>query len=299
MKNTKKPVDMREFAFVVTKPLQFLFAAGIIRQLGISDQSFLVVTNSFRDAEAVCERASRADWDLSSMDIRFCADRSEAEQYATRLGVRTLFVDSDVGLRRFLLLLKTQLGLKRPQIWVYEEGLGSYRTDLYKQDIKHRLFDALGIGTHFGGSRLTRGIYVCEPSLFRERFPDQVVEVRKIARTPCEIIEGNLKEWSRIFDYVPVSPSSETACALYLTDWSVHPDGVARLNEFPGDKYMKPHPHIKEIPAVTGVELISATPPAELVLIDLLGTYQSVTVFHHGSSCEKYVGDQRVSYVLV
>lgn len=289
--------DRCEVAFVVTKPIQLVFAVGIIRQLELRDAACLIMTDDFKDAYYVCRRASEVDWDLSSVGIKFCADRSDAERIAAKLGAKQIFVDSDVGLKRFLLLLRTQIRIKRPRIWVYEEGVGTYRTDLYEHGLKRRIFDVVGVGTRFGGSRFTSGIFVRDPDRFRKLFPNNSSEVRHIECTPSEMLSENLEQWSEIFGYRPVSASSESACALYLSNWLVHQSGLEHLRKFLGDRYFKPHPHIKTLPEVTDIALVSATAPAELVLMDLLEKYTCVTVFHHGSSVEHYVTDERIAYV--
>ena len=284
-------------AFIVTKPLQLVFAASIIRQLDIADQSVLIITNDFLGAEDVCVRARTLDWDLSAMKIQFSVDRRMAERVATDLGVKRVFVDSDVGLKRFLSLLKTQIIKEPPEIWVYEEGIGTYRNDLYKDSLKRRVFKVLGIGTHFGDSRYTRGIYVRNPNQFLEKFPKVEVEVCQIKLTASETLDQNIEEWAIAFNYTNVQPGQTEECALYLTDWEVHDVGIIRLNEFLGDRFIKPHPHIKSSIEVPTVQMISATAPAELVLMDLLANYVQVTVFHHGSSCERYIDNKRVSFV--
>lgn len=297
MTNTPLKPVLRDYGFVVTKPLQLIFATSIIRQLGIAERSTLVITDDFKDALAVCKRLQLLKWDLSPVDIRYCADRSKAEQFASGLGAKILFVDSDVGLKRFLLLMKTQIRSQRPEIWVYEEGHGSYRTDMYQNDTKRRFLESLGIGTHFGGSRFTNGIYLRDPDLYVDRFPFPGIKVRRIEHGPSETIGRDLETWANIFAFSPVKPDQEKACAIYLTDWSVHQEGMSRLNAFSGDKLMKPHPHMKTPPALPGIEILSATAPAELVIMDLLDKYPRVSVFHHGSSCERYVVDERLTYV--
>lgn len=287
----------RDYAFIVTKPLQLMFATSIIRQLEIAERSVLIITDDFKDAIGVYERLRLLESDLSLVDIRFCSDRNKAEMFATELDIETLFVDSDVGFKRFLILLKTQIRKRRLKIWVYEEGHGTYRSDMYQNHAKRRFFEFLGIGTHFGGSRFTRGIYLRDPELFIERFHFSAIDIRRIEHTPSEILRHNLETWVRIFDYSPVKPGQADDCAIYLTDWRVREEGLAQLHNFRGRRFVKPHPHIKTPPHVHGTENISATAPAELVLIDLLEKHSRTTVFHHGSSCERYVIDERLSYV--
>jgi len=293
---TSRPT-VRDYAFVVTKPLQLVFATSIIRQMGIAERSTLIITDDFNDALAVSERLKTLEWELSLIDTRFCADRRKAEQVATTHGAKVLFVDSDVGLKRFLLLSRTQMRRHRPQIWVYEEGIGTYRNDMYPNVAKRQFFKSLGIGTHFGGSRFTRGVYVREPKLFLERFQSIGKEVRYIENSPAETLGRDIKAWAYIFNYTSVEANQADTCTIYLTDWNVREEGLARLDASCGIRFVKPHPHIKTLPDVLGAKILSATAPAELVLMDLLEKYARVTVIHHGSSCERYVVNQRLSYV--
>lgn len=287
---------MHEFAFIATKPLQLLFAVAIIRQLGVADRSCMIVTDDFNDAEAVATRLGTADWDLSEINVHFCPERRKAERLAVDLGAQKIFVDSDVGVKRFFILLWTQIRRRRPEIWVYEEGLGTYRADLYQQP-KRSMLEVAGVGTRFGGCLITTGIYIREPDDYRRRFPQGPGKARKIACSPCEAIGRDFAEWSRIFDYKPVSSSTGDRCSIYLGNWTTDTIDLEWFKSLSGDKYFKPHPHLRPGPAVAGVLTVSPTAPAELVLMDLRTKYMHIDVFHHGTSCERYMSVDGVSFV--
>ncbi|MBV7410711.1 hypothetical protein [Maritimibacter sp. DP1N21-5] len=286
---------MYEFAFIVTKPLQLLIAVAIIRQISAENKSCIVITDSFNGARIVVSRLGAVDWDLSSIDVRFCANREDAELLAANLGVRNIFVDSDVGIRRFRNILRTQMRSDHPEIWVYEEGLGTYRTDLYRRP-KRCFFGMLGIGTRFGGCALTRGVYVLDPALYQDSFPHNKKEVHKIICMPSETIDCDFDVWCHVFSYSPITSNNGEVCSVYLSGWHIESDELTRFRTMSGDRYFKPHPHIKFAPPVRGVHMISAAAPAELVLMDLRKSYRHVNVFHHGSSCERYVSDERISF---
>ena len=272
-----------EFAFIVTKPLQLLFAVSIIRQLGAASRATVIITDSFSDAEGVSRRLATIDWDMSALEIRFCPDRSKAELLATQLNARQIFVDGDVGVRRFLILLQTQMRLRRPEIWVYEEGIGTYRTDLYGQT-KRQFLGLFGVGTRFGGCMFTKGMYVMQPALYQSRFPQNRKMLVEVIASPAETISRDFDSWCHIFAYAPVaSPVSDT-CAIYLSNWVIEEQALAHLMATTGDKFIKPHPNIRQDISISGVVTLTGGAPAELILTELRQKYRRMTVYHRGSS---------------
>lgn len=284
-----------EFAFVVTKPLQLIFTVAIIRQLNVADRSCIIITDSFSGSEGVAERLRSVDWDLSRVGVLFCRDRSKAEQIVADMGAKKIFVDGDVGVRRFLILLKTQICINRPEIWVYEEGHGTYRTDLYSNS-KRAIFASLGVGTHFGGSSLAKGLYVLAPDEYDKAFPHHKKEVHQIESAPYDTIKRDFTAWCEIFSYVPITNTGQKTCALYLSSWVIDPIAIERLKKMPGDIFIKPHPHIRNFEPVPGIMSIDPGAPSELVLIALLKEYDHVEVFDHMSSVRRYIHDSRLIY---
>jgi len=138
---------------------------------------------------------------------------------------------------------------------------------------------------------------VREPEIFKNQFPKAGIDICEIKLKVLETLGRNIEEWSDAFNYSNLQAGQTGECAIYLTSWVVHNVGLARLNEFVGDRFMKPHPYIKSTPELSKIQIISASAPAELVVMDLLTKYTQVTVFHHGSSCERYVDDERVVFV--
>lgn len=282
----------------MTKPLQILVALSIIKQLDIRDRTHLVIVDSFYNARLVYERMKSADWDFSDLAISFCASHREAHQFSIESGINTLFIDSDVGAQKYFDLLKIKLKRRNLNIKVYEEGLGTYRTDLYS-GTKKTIFDFAGIGTHFGGCALTSQIHLCDPEAYHKNFPKYKKPVKKLELGPLDIIRQYFPSLSHIFDYCsPAAPTSDL-CHIYLSSWHVDRSFLEKFSMLAGDKYLKLHPHIK----VTGEwglgTLVSRTAPAEMVLLDMMEKYKSVSVFHHGSSVEQYISGKNVIFIRV
>lgn len=289
---------MKDTAFIVTKPLQILVALSIIKQLNIQATSHLVIVDSFFNAEMIFERLKLADWEYSNISIEFCNSTKEAYKFVGSIAINNLFIDADVGVRKYMCLLGIKIRRRLKKIFVYEEGLGTYRSDIYS-GLKREIIKFFGIGVHFGGSGITNGVYVCCPSEYLENFPKYRKSVEKIRCSPQEILRLYFDKFSCIFDYSPSSGLCGEVCNIYLSNWQIDRKFTEKFSALPGDKYLKPHPHIKAEDLSEYGTLIGRTAPAEMVLIDLMEKYKFVNVFHHGSSVEKYISAKNIAFIRV
>lgn len=289
---------MRDTAFIVTKPLQILVALSIIKQLDIRDKTHLVIVDSFFNANLVYQRMKSIDWDFSELSVKFCKSVSEAYQFVGRSGVKKFFIDADVGVRKFLSLVHLKIKCWPLSINVYEEGLGTYRADLYS-GIKKTILDLMGIGTQFGGCALTNCLYLYDPEAYRENFPKYKKKLNKISSSPVDTILLYFTSLSHIFDHTLLAERASDSCHIYLSTWHVDYNFIEKFSALPGDKYLKLHPHIKTVDGASWGALVSRTAPAEMILIDMMKKYKSVNVFHHGSSVERYISGENITFTTV
>lgn len=289
---------MRDTIFIVSQPLQILVALSIIKQLGIDQRSYLAIVGTFYNARLVYERLATANWELSPLSIKFFESHKDANKFIIKSRASNLFTDGDVSVKKYLELQSIKLRRKSITINVYEEGLGTYRTDLYS-GLKKRILNLLGVGTNYGGCILTDSLYLFNPDLYKNTFPKSQVKLVQIAMRPVDIISSYFDSLSFIFDHSPISRGSEDVCHVYLSSWGVDYDFLKEFSKLRGDKYIKLHPRAKAIRGENYGVMVSRTPPAEMVLLDMMGKYKTVNVYHHGSSVEKYFSEKNVVFLKV
>lgn len=289
---------MRDTAFIVTKPLQLLVALAIIKQLNVQEKTYLIIVDSFYNAKLVYERIRSADWEFSETSVEFFQSLDGAYHFAGECGAKSLFIDADVGVRKYFTLLRLKLKRRIQNINVYEEGLGTYRIDLYA-GTKKTLLDLVGIGTRFGGCSLTNCIHLYEPETYRKNFPKHKASIKKIKYRPKDIIQLYFPHLNYIFDGDNITNNSSESCHVYLSSWHVDYNFMKIFSSLPGDKYLKLHPHIKTIEKINCGTLASRTAPAEMILMSLKEKYRFVNVFHHGSSVERYISAKNINFIRV
>lgn len=285
-------------AFIVTKPLQIIVSLSIIRQLEIANMSHVVVVDRFSNARRVWENLKSYEGAMCSLSTSFAATSEEAYRFLRNQRFSAIFIDSDVGLRRYLDLITIRLNNPDVDINVYEEGLGTYRTDLY-DGIKKHLLRFLGIGTHFGGCKLTSAIYLYEPDEYSQLFPKPGLDVHQIAIKPVDFIESFFGDICQLFEYLSSMPrAKEARCNVYLPSWSINELFINIFEALDGDNYVKPHPHARTFSSER-CTTIAPEVPAEILLFDLKNKYDIVNVYHNGSSVERYVEYPNINYVRI
>jgi len=284
-------VPMNCFIFVVTKPLQLIIATAIVSQLRGKGKVFLCVVDHFYDSKNVTERLKneKSDWD----GVCWFADKKDAIFFAVSQEPKCIFVDSDVGFYNSIVLLVAKIISLKTLFYIFEEGIGSYRDDLYAWP-KNKVLESLGIATSFGQSKSVSGIWLYEPSKYLKKFKNYNKECYKIDREVCVVIRENLDFFTRIFDFSDFFDGvviQSSTCNIYISSWSVDYDVIEQVSKKFGDLYIKQHPHIKynEVKSNHVGMLIPTSVPAEIVVVRLLSFYSKVNIYHHGSSLVKYL----------
>ena len=278
--------------YIVTKPLQILIAKAIKDQLNPECHSYLIVIDYFNNSKSVYENLKNEDWGYAG--IYWASDKKNAIEYIRKIKAHSVFVDSDIGVRNLFFLARVKLVSVFPDIYVYEEGMGTYRTDLYskKKSFFLRLF---GVATHFGSSILTAGVFVYEPGRYLSLFPEYNKLCNKIKNNLISLIEDKRLNLQAIFDDSDAAKKIERKskeCSVYLSSWSVDKTFLDNFQKIAGDKYVKLHPHIKiytELGLKKGVQQLPSSLPAEIALLNLAKIYDRVAVYHHGSGVSLYL----------
>lgn len=289
--------------YIASKPLQYMVCEMLAHQKG--GVSHLIMVNMFVEARSACERASRlVAWKTCS----FAKNRFLSFFRASLLGPSHLYIDGDIGTRLFFYCGLFKLLNPRADIYVYEEGIGTYREDIYEsswtQKIKSFFFKYSGISTYFGGCYFTSGVYVYCPNKYSRVFPEMHGKIRRIDTSLQEYCISEGDNLMSIFGGEKgISVGHGDSCALYLSGWDID---IQALSGFPGwsgqeIRFAKYHPYIRRPPlsACQDVINIPGLIPAELLILELAASYSSVVVFHHGSSASEYITLDNVFFVNI
>ncbi len=265
-------------AFIVTKPLQFMIADMIARQENEGEHIDFLVVDLFAGASDFVERFNRLD--RENQRAIYFAEQRAAYAHAAEAEYGIVHTNCDVGFRIYQMLKR----FKGKSVRVYEEGVGTYRNDLYS-GFKRRLLHGRGIGTVFGGSDIAQFIYVFDPASYYQRVQGIRAIPVKIDGSVAGYVSENRTILSHLFGAGDQEPSDKSA-TVYLSDWDVDQRIVARLRK-EDPFFLKPHPHRKE--SLSGEDVLPGGVPAEVLITILAQAYRSLTVYHHGSSAAHYL----------
>ncbi|MFB2531539.1 hypothetical protein ACEYYA_05150 [Paracoccus sp. p3-h83] len=276
-------------AYVVGKPLQILIAHALRRDRA-GQPSQIIIFDEFDGAREVTDRLAR----LAEVEVTYAASRDDAMTAARLLAPKSIFIDADVGPRSFIRLARLKAALPRINIHVFEEGVGTYRSDLYR-GWRERLFRLIGIGTRFGHSRFTDYINVLEPAEYKEKV-GEVATVLQISTSIAQVIEDDFDFWAKVFAMPDFPIPGHSECALYMTNWQPEAAIAEKLSAKRVDLYIKPHPHLRDHTLFASGIMAPAGLPAEILIPYLAKNYDIVRIYHHGTSAERYVDLPNVAF---
>jgi len=285
-------------SFIAGTPLHLMISLSLIRELNLENNAEIKIIDYFSDARNVCRRLSELDWHFSS--IKFSLFPSHRHSYvdSIRNGSDYLYIDNDASFQRYLDLIAIKTFKKNIKVQVFEDGVGSYRTDLY-HGLKKKIFDKIGVATHMGGSPFTDKIFVFEKDRYDRIFSNNITEVVQISTSPRKIISEFSDALSYVFHYNSPKIVTSKNCNIYLSCWEIDFNFLLSFSDLIGDKFVKLHPHIKNFYNTTGLDLINNSTPAEIVLLDMLEKYEKVFVYHHGTSVEQYISNDRLTFIEI
>lgn len=274
---------------------------AIIDQLPRDIQKDLLIVDYFSGAQKVSARLNELN--LAECSVWFFADEAKAFSFVRRRRYKKIFIDSDVGFIRNLTLIKLWALCPESRIAVYEEGVGTYRNDLYA-GLKKRIMEALGCGVYFGGNWRTSELYLYQPELCQNKLRAQKLPIHK-SISSLLVCMANTFEY--IFDsadfFEKIMQRNESSrCLIYLSNWQLDKAVVDQLKQMRCLTIVKPHPHIKELGMLNemeGMVLAPAGIPAEMLISMVSRKFDHVKVLHHGSSVVRYVNYESVEFCTV
>lgn len=279
-----------------------MVALTIIKQIDSRIEIEFLFVDSFFGAKNVSSALDRESGFKGR--VKFFKTHNQVHTHTRKAGYDRIFIDSDVGLRNFLTLLRFKTNNFQAKIAVYEEGLGTYRIDLYRG--LRRFLGYFGVGIHFGGCFFTDEIFLFNCSEYRKNFPGNKTSILQIEEKIDTFITGNLLILNKIFGYsnnfFPTqSKDKNKSCLIYLTNWTIKNEVIEKLNSINCVKIIKPHPHLKNFSykkTNTFIEIAGCI-PAELLVANISNYFEEVIIYHHGSSIVRYSTVENVKFILI
>lgn len=279
--------DRPSVGFVATKPLQIMNSINVWRQLG-SPGASLCIAPLFAESAAVAKRLYAENPGFAS--ISMVRSRVAAVMSLAARGVQRIFLDSDVGIKTPTAMRIARLVRPRLRFSLYEEGTGLI--EMPPEDAPGPFSQALGAITAFGESPLTEEVWTYHPAAVRRRLPD--MKTLGIDQSLADFVRTNRDLLVKVFwpSFVgDVDRWSGPRSCVYLSSWQVHPRAQQYMERSDAFTVWKLHPHIQgdvTLPAHVD-QVIPAGVPAELLIMEMARTFDSVEVLHHGSSTEMYL----------
>lgn len=270
----------------------------------------LIVVNNFSNAKAISGIVRQTGlWDK----VIFVEKRPRAFTHAALIRPDELYIDTDVGSRMFRHLLMVKCSKPSCKVFVYEEGQNTYQySKIYFDDnrgwianMRRHVYPKLGYGVFYGGSYWCDGIYLCNPKIYKDTFGSRAKKTYEIETPPAEYCARNRSELFSIFcGSNEILHAHGSECIIYLSAYTISESFLqdelfASANAY---RVIKPHPRIKnpvEKYSHFADSVIASSVPAELLLLEVAEKFERVHVYHHGSSIERYINSDNMTYTKI
>lgn len=213
---------------------------------------------------------------------------------AAKLKPSAIYIDNDLGLKLYLYFSLTKIWSPKTKIFVYEEGIGTYRKDMVPIGLKSRIYKTFGVGCNFGGSVFTKNIFVFNKEKYNEAFPQLHQKTIQIKQSLPAWLKSNDHIVRQIFckGYTPPLGSKDLDAYIYLTDWNIQSQTISQFDNL-RNSFIKPHPHISDqeilkLSSESKSQWIPAYVPAEILIFDLASRYKNIYIKHNNSSAVDY-----------
>ena len=116
-------MKQRPDVYVCSKPLQYFNIKNIGKVENASQKRILIVIGAFYNAKHYVEHIK--EYDKEWNDVIYMNDVSESHHWLRNHRINNLFVENDASWKIFFIYLLGRI----KSIYVYEEGIGSYKKD--------------------------------------------------------------------------------------------------------------------------------------------------------------------------
>lgn len=276
--------------FIVTTPLQYLNVLNI-ETLG---NKVILVLGGFINSEVFFSNIVNTKvWD----EAHYFENYNDMFKYLIEIINRKdkLFIDSDYGLVTNNKLRK----IKTNEIYVYEEGIGSYRSDLVSRErswLKKNVLLFLGNKEFFGGSKYVKGIYIYDHERHIKNVPSFNKERLHFKNRFSEQLKSNISNFitdNLIEKYKTLVKNKEVV--LYITNWNYNKQiekYIENIKKEDNSKLLilKPHPHFNDFNQIKIKfdDIVSGDILVEILLTLLKEFSKDFLVLHENTSSLQY-----------
>lgn len=275
--------------YVVSKPLQYF---NVINISDLTVKKTCLIVDNFYQAEAFFESIKcNSYW----YDVLFFNSSFDAYIWL-KMNVKNgdnLFIDSDYGLKKNLWLSR----IKSKNIYVYEEGIGSYRNDLLKTGSRCEfvkfVLKLLGVKEYMGGGPFTKGIIIYDVEKHKrliKGFRKKRINFENSFQRhlTSESVQNSFKDISTnlIIDNL-VSKN----VFMYLTDFKYNNSVDLLITQYSSYvKILKPHPNIKDVVNKNHFDvMIDNSVLIEFFIMQIIKRANKLILVHENSSAVQYL----------
>lgn len=276
---------MKNDVFLITKPIQYINVLNIEN----SNNKVLLIVDSFTDAFLFYKNVRKISTYWTK--IYFFNNLVDVFKWLIyhRSKFKTLYIDSDIN-HKFEFFR-----LRKLNITVYEEGVGTYRDSQYKPQRKFlgSLFlfclEIIGFKNRRGGSRFTKNIIVYFPIFYK----NYLKECKKNILGFKKDFMSHVLEFNEI-DLFNIELDFSIFCdkqvVLYLPSWEVNEYELKLLYDMESDfKIIKKHPHSKNFYNLHDFNfIITGNVPSELLIVKFLSVVSRLIIVSQFSSSTIY-----------
>jgi hypothetical protein len=290
-------MSLKTSIYVCSKPLQYFNIRNLPRDTAY--KNILIVEDKFKDAHKFYEQVIK--YDRSWNKVHFAKDRSRILLLCLfKYRVTNLYYYMDFMLKPASLLYVVPC----KNIFIYEEGISAYRTDMFKKTAgyKRKIRKLLGISEYAGLHPRAKGIYVYCKGKYLKTFSSLEKE-RNLNPLPFNVpfhkmIENNLELALEIFQFdaeQTFAGIKNKKVLFYITSWPLDENVLRKLHHIEYDFYIiKPHPHIREINLPKNWKsnktlIIESVILAEFLIEILIERNNILDIYHHNSSAVMYL----------
>lgn len=283
--------------YLVSKPLQYFNVTNIDDEI---KHKICLIVDAFFNAKKFYRNVKNQDyWNK----VVFFPNSYEAYKWLKDnvSHIDYVYLDSDYGLKKTLWLRR----INTKNIFVYEEGTGSYRNDLITATHTNFLviffLKLIGIKEYMGGGRYTKGIVVYDLKKHEQMIP----EYNKIRKSFKSGFMQHVPYIRHHFLYQIneelLKAISHKKILLYLTSRNYNNKVDLIINQYPKHyKIIKPHPRIKTEFVKTDFDYILSNDVfVEIFILNAIKVCKEIKILHENSSSLQYIESGNIKSILL
>lgn len=282
---------MRPDVYICSKPLQFFNIKNIGEIEGMSRKKVLIIDPRFSNGKSFVELLRRYDndWD----EIISMNGQNHYYDYIKSHKINYLFVENDASFKMTMYMCYAKLFKRVNKLFVFEEGIGTYRNDLHR-GLDKVVRNVIGVGSHYGASFFSDNVILYEPGLYNKKFNSK--KAIPFANTFVEGLKKNDVLLSMVCDRVPSELEMKNKKILmYISNHTIDNNIILKMVD-EKNKYdficVKPHPHITKFDDIPdGIFVVKTNILVEFIIYNMLKNGNNLTVWHQASTSLVYFMD--------